>query len=148
MKTHRLVDLCLTGLVIALCLTVGACKKALPISAPAARQTRLDWNLKTLVAAYQDNGDTDAKWDDPAKRALTEFAHSRAGMVDADEPVSEIIATNVAAAVQAGCDDPMIGYLFIKFAMPQTNNRVAYVNAFMKTARNTTAAKKTTRKSR
>ena len=136
MKTHRLVDLCLTGLVIALCLSDGACKKAPPISTQAAKQIRLDWNLKTLVLAYQDNGDTDAKWDGPAKRALTEFAHSRAGMIDADEPGPEIIATNVAAAVQAGCDDPMIGYLFIKFAMPQTNNRVAYVNAFMKTARN------------
>jgi hypothetical protein len=136
MIINRLVGLRWMGLMIAICLIAGACKKAAPISSQAAKQARLEWSLKTLVNAYQDNGDTDPKWDGPAIRALTEFAHARAKVLDADEPVAEIITTNVAAAVQAGCDDPMVNYLYIKYAMSQTNSKEAYLNAFMKAARN------------
>jgi len=135
MKIHWLVGLRLTGLLIAICLAVSACNKTPSLSPEAARQNRLDWNLKTLVGAYEDNGDTDAKWDESATNALTEFARARASVTDADEPVAEIISTNVAAAVHAGCDDPMINYLFIKYAMAQTNSKEAFVKAFSKMAK-------------
>lgn len=95
---------------------------------------RLDWNLKTLVAAYQQSGNNDAAWDGPAKLALTEFARSRSGLLDANEPSWEIISTNVAAAVHSGCDDPMVNYLFIKYAMDRTNSPKTFADAFCKTA--------------
>jgi len=100
------------------------------ISPEAAQTNRLDWNMKTLVTAYQNTGNTDSKWDEPATRALTEFARSRARVSDLDEPWAEIITTNVAAAVDAGCDDPMVRYLYIKNCMSQTNSPKAFSDAF------------------
>ena len=119
-------------------LSVPACKKSAAPAAPAQpalsaetlTQQRLEWNLKTLVAAYQTANHTNASWDAAATLALTEFAHARAHAVAANEPWSEIIATNAAAAVQAGCDDPMVNYLFIKFALPATNSAKTFADDF------------------
>jgi len=130
-----------------LALTVTACKKEttpasnttkqtkIALSPEEAKQQRLEWNLKTLVEPYEHAGYTNSKWDTSATLALTEFARSRASVMDINEPVAEIIATNAAAAVQAGCDDPMVNYLYIKFAMDQTNSKEAFVKAFSKMAK-------------
>ncbi|HTR43940.1 MAG TPA: hypothetical protein VMH87_20195 [Pseudomonadales bacterium] len=106
----------------------GSSKK---ISPEVAQTNQLDWNMKTLVTAYQNNGSTDSRWDEPATRALTEFARTRARVTDLYEPWSEIIGTNCEAAVNAGCDDPMIRYLYIKNAMSQTNSPKAFSDAFV-----------------
>src|ERR1700720_4318953 len=71
--------------------TVTACKMvAAPISIPVnqtnmpssyaeeVKQQSLTWNLKTLVESYKNAGHTNAKWNDFAKLALTEFARARA----------------------------------------------------------------------
>jgi hypothetical protein len=100
------------------------------ITPEAAQTNRLDWNMKTLVTAYQNSGITDSRWDEPATRALTEFARTRARTADLYEPWGEIIATNSEAAVDAGCDDPMVRYLYIKFSMSQTNTPKAFLDAF------------------
>lgn len=92
--------------------------------------SRLDWNMKTLVTAYENEGNTEPDWDAPAKRALTEFARTRGQAVDPSEPVYEIISTNCEAAVKAGCDDPMVRYLFIKYCMSQTNAPKTFSDAF------------------
>ena len=55
---------------------------------------RLKWNLKTLVNAYQKAGHTNPKWDEPATRALTEFARVRAQCAESKEAWGWIIATN------------------------------------------------------
>lgn len=116
-----------------------ACKKSAPkdsasepaLSPKAARQQRLEWNLTTLVKAYEQAGHTNPKWDEAAKSALTEFARSRSGIPDAQ---SGVISSNVASAIQAGCDDPMVNYLFIRYAMSPTNSKEAFTDAFLKTA--------------
>jgi len=100
------------------------------LSAEEITQQRLAWNLKTLVEPYEHAGYTNPKWDEAAKLALTEFARSRAKVMDTNESWSEIISTNAAAAIRSGCNDPMINYLFIKFAMDQTNSKEAFVEAF------------------
>lgn len=41
------------------------------------RPTRLDWNLKTLVEAYQKAGHTNPKWDKPAKSEAPKAATKR-----------------------------------------------------------------------
>jgi hypothetical protein len=119
-------------LVLAFAFFTG-CSKTPPakvISPEAAQQSRLDWNMKTLVSAYEEDGNTDPAWDAPAKRALTEFARSRAQVIDPGEPWVEIIATNCEAAIDAGCDDPLIRYLYIKNSMSQTNTPRAFCDAF------------------
>ena len=133
--------------VFSLLLTATACKKT---TAPATnvvnqtspalspeelRQQRLAWNLKTLVEPYENAGFANPAWDAPAKLALTEFARARAKVLDDNEPSGQIIAKNAAAAVQAGCKDPMVTYLYIKFAMDQTNSKEAFTHAFVTMAR-------------
>ncbi len=130
------------GLVLCACL-LGGCNQALPskkISSEASRQARLDWNVKTLVTVYQKMGNTDIAWDAPAAQALTEFARTRAQVTDPGEPWVEIIATNCDAAVQAGCDDPMIRYLYIRFSMSQTNTPKAFSDALDEVAGNMQAS--------
>jgi Domain of unknown function (DUF4034) len=105
------------------------------LSPEKAKKQRLAWNLKTTVEAYNRAGFANSHWDGPARQALTEFARGRADEVGSNEPWSEIISTNAAAAVEAGCNDPMVNYLFIKFSMSQTNSREAFLNAFCKMAR-------------
>jgi hypothetical protein len=124
-----------------LLLTAMGCKKAAApkpiqttLSPEQAKEQRLAWNLKTLVEAYQQAGHTSPKWDEPAKRALTEFARSRSQSTESNEAWGLIISTNCIAAVDAGCDDPMIRYLFIRFCMNQTNSTQAFTDAFCKTA--------------
>src|ERR1700733_8495502 len=108
----------------------ASCKKASPsdanIVAPSKpssspeelKQRRYEWNLQTLVEPYKMAGHTDSKWDSFATSALTEFARVRANVCDENEPTGIIIATNASAAVDAGCDDPLVNYLFIRFAFP------------------------------
>jgi hypothetical protein len=67
--------------------------------------------------------------------ALAEFACSLSGVIASNEPCGNIIASNATAAVQAGCNDPMVNYLYIKYAMSQTNSKEAFTAAFLKTAR-------------
>jgi len=136
----RLALLSLAGLVL---LSNFACKKSNPknlsltpsadvvLSPEAAQQQKLEWNLVTLVKAYGQAGHDNLKWNEAAKRALAEFARSRAQIPGADP---EVIATNAAAAVQAGCDDPMVNYVFIKYSMSQTNSKEAFTAVFKKTA--------------
>lgn len=104
------------------------------VSTNAAVQYRYEWNYKTLVEPYEKAGYTSPKWNEPAKRALTEFARIRARCVTSNEPWANIITTNCAAAVGAGCDDPMIRYLYIRFCMNQTNSSKAFSDAFCNTA--------------
>ena len=116
-----------------LAITIAGCKPAPPTPAKVIER-RLAWNLKTTVEAYEAVGVKSPEWDEPARRALTEFAHQRAQAVSADEPWGMIISTNVAAALDAGCTDPMVTYLYIRFAMPKTNSRVEFARRYQSTA--------------
>jgi hypothetical protein len=46
-----------------------------------------------------------------------------------------IISSNCIAAVDAGCDDPMIHYLYVRFSMDQTNSAQVFTGAFCQTAK-------------
>ena len=96
------------------------------------KQQRLAWNLTTLVESYEHAGYTNPKWDASAKTALTEFARSRANVVATNEPFARIISTNAAAAVNSGCNDPMVNYLFIRYTLDQTNSKETFTAAFCK----------------
>jgi|SRR5208282_3678149 len=125
-----------------LLLAATGCKKAAApgsnhptLSPEQAKEQSLEWNLKTLVEAYEQAGHTSPKWDEPAKRALTEFARSRSQCTESNEAWGLIISSNCIVAVEAGCDDPMIHYLYVRFCMNQTNSAQAFTGAFCQTAK-------------
>ena len=55
--------------------------------------------------------------------------------LETNEPWIKIISTNAAAAVQAGCNDPMIQYLFTRFALDQTNSKEVFLKAYCESAK-------------
>ena len=97
----------------------------LPASAPAAEKPipqdharmekrfldRLEWNRRTLQGTYDKIGKKDPRWDAPAREALELAARMFAQQVD---PVVALADVHVPArtAVDAGCDDPLILYLY------------------------------------
>jgi hypothetical protein len=128
-------------------LAVTACNKGATPASNAAIQTnstlspqdvkspRLAWNLTTLVDSYDHAGYSNPVWDAPAKAALTEFARRRANVCETNEPSASIISTNAAGAVELGCNDPMVNYLFINFALDKTNSKETFTAAFCKMAK-------------
>jgi tetratricopeptide (TPR) repeat protein len=104
-----------------------------PVSPEKAASQMLAWNLKTTVDAYDKAGTKSLVWDDSAKRCLTAFAHARAKDLP-NESWDEIVSTNAAAAVDAGCTDPLIMYLYIRTVLPQTNSKVEFAKRFYATA--------------
>ncbi|HWV99740.1 MAG TPA: hypothetical protein VNZ64_08630 [Candidatus Acidoferrum sp.] len=105
------------------------------VSPSQAQRQRLEWNLKTLTGAYESVGKTNAAWDGFANSALNEFARGRARIRDLGEVWEYIIATNCNLAISAGCDDPMIRYLFARFPPGPTNPEPkARVEAFLEAA--------------
>jgi hypothetical protein len=116
MKTKRVVVKWVLALAcIFIALTLTACKKD-------PKQASLEWNLKTVVKPYEQAGFKNSKWNYAARKALTEFARMRANVLNTNEPWSDIIANNAAAAVQAGCTDPMVNYLYVRFALDRDDN--------------------------
>jgi hypothetical protein len=123
------------GSCVASFLIVAGCKKtdaSKTLPSEAGPSTRLDWNLKTLVDAYQKAGHTNPKWDEQARSALTEFARNRSRSTAPNEASRLIISNNCAAAVETGCDDPMVRYLYNRYC--QTGSKQALADALCKGA--------------
>src|ERR1043166_3854085 len=84
--------------------------------APAGgTDNRLAWNRKTLLDAYRSAGKRNPAWDAEAEKALDAFAKIRAsnGARGADD--FRDVRDSARAAVAAGCNDPMIAYLHVRF---------------------------------
>jgi hypothetical protein len=86
-----------------------------PIQQDTARMEKrrrewLDWNRRTLSGAYDKVGKRDPKWDKLAHEALEHAA--RMFSLQLDPPVRMVdIYEPSKAAVDAGCDDPLVVYL-------------------------------------
>ncbi len=132
LRGFTFISLCVFISLLAACHRASYVKRT---STDPVKQAHLNWSYQTTVDAYQKAGFTGRKWNAAAERALAEFACSRAQVLKADEPWAEIVSTNAAAAVRAGCKDPLVNYLYIKFSMDQTNSKEAYVEAFAAMAR-------------
>ena len=74
---------------------------------------RLAWHNEALTKAYDTVGSHNPKWDEPAHKALAEFALTRAGKKSED---ATEMGDWVQEAVKDGCDDAMIQYLYCRFA--------------------------------
>jgi hypothetical protein len=86
---------------------------------------RLAWQDKTLTKAYDSYGNQNPKWDAPAKKALAEFARVRAGKDNAESGVASV-GESAQKAMQAGCEDPLIRYLYCRFAPDYSSKPLKY----------------------
>ena len=74
---------------------------------------RLEWNRRTLEGSYDWAGKKDPRWDPAAREALDAAARMFSFQVD---PFVYLKDVHVPAkkAVDAGCDDPLILYLYAR----------------------------------
>jgi hypothetical protein len=82
-----------------------------PARAEERSKDALRWNRATLREVYDKLGKRDPKWDEPARQALDLAARHFAQQVKPVVAQAEIM-DQAAKAVEAGCDDPMILYLY------------------------------------
>jgi tetratricopeptide (TPR) repeat protein len=73
----------------------------------------LAWNRRTLVEAYDKVGKKDPRWDKPAREALEAAARYLTPHTDQSTKVEEIYEP-AKRAIDGGCDDPLILYLFAR----------------------------------
>jgi hypothetical protein len=106
------------ALVIALAFLMGdrSVRADAPIPQDAAlrakrHQELLDWNRRTLEGAYDKVGKRDARWDKPAREAMELAALYFSDPVDPTGFLGQGYRS-AQAAIDAGCDDPLVAYLF------------------------------------
>jgi len=76
----------------------------------------LKWNLATLQGDYESQGHRNPKWDKDAVEALKNFAGIRVQPEDNLETRADLVGYSAESAVNAGCDDPLIKYLYCRYA--------------------------------
>ncbi|WP_406693998.1 hypothetical protein V5E97_23435 [Singulisphaera sp. Ch08] len=110
----------LTSLVIGVTVA-SADEKDRPIPQnPEQQQKRyrdiLAWNRKSLGDAYEKVGKKDPRWDEQARKALEAAARYFSQVVDPSTQPEEVYSW-AKRAVDAGCDDPLILYLYGRVAV-------------------------------
>jgi len=95
---------------------VGAEQK--PIVLDTAEQARwhqvmYEWNQSTLVGSYDKVGKKSPKWDQPAREALEATARNFSHAVDPCSKLEDIHSLSK-KAIDAGCDDALILYLYAR----------------------------------
>jgi hypothetical protein len=80
------------------------------------RREWLEWNLRTSVDAYDKVGRKDPRWDAQARRAMELASRMFSRQVEPTITFTEVYAA-AKAAVDAGCDDPYIAYLYTRSAV-------------------------------
>jgi hypothetical protein len=79
------------------------------------RRERLEWNRRTIGGAYEKVGKKDPKWDKPAREAMDLAARMFGLQLDPSITMAELHLP-AKAAVAAGCDDPLLVYLYSRSA--------------------------------
>ncbi|SIN84083.1 hypothetical protein SAMN05444166_1214 [Singulisphaera sp. GP187] len=88
----------------------------IPQDATALEKQRHDllaWNRRTLQEAYDRVGKKDPRWDELARKTLDLAARTFSGEVDPQVTFDDVYPA-ARAAVEAGCDDPMVAYLYAR----------------------------------
>lgn len=95
-------------------------------------QSFLDWELASTVGAYREAGHTNPAWDAPAIRALTSYAEAQNQPSDISlgKAWTESVVINCGVAIKAGCDDPLVRYLYAHFYLRQTNSPLEMATTF------------------
>ena len=76
----------------------------------------LEWNRKALGGAFEAAGTKDSRWDQPAGAALEAAARLFGRAIDPQAKEEEAYAA-AKRAVDAGCADPLILYLYARFSI-------------------------------
>jgi len=94
---------------------------------------QLEWNRQTLGVAYDKIGKKDARWDAAAREALDLAARMFSNQVDPQVSMYDI---HVAAknAVDAGCRDPLILYLYARTSVGKFFPKIDEYNQRVQTA--------------
>lgn len=100
-------------------------------------ETRLDlekWDDATLIGAYDTVGNRNPKWDKDAHDALDAYAQTWTAAADEQETLSDLIGDAADNAVEEGCQDPMIRYLYVRYspeiqAKPLSDRQTLYQTA-------------------
>ncbi len=95
---------------------------------------RLQWNLNTTVDIYRRGNSVNSAWDQYATNALIEFARARAKAIPRGENFTKIIATNSLLAVTAGCNDPLVKYLYVRCYLDNSAETEALTAAWIQDA--------------
>ncbi len=100
---------------------VKLAQSQLDLPTPSPQQQKvadahLDWNMETLVGAYEKVGLKSPKWDSAARTALKHFAQVRAYGPNVEGFPTQI-RNYTSMAVNAGCNDPLIKYLHGRFVL-------------------------------
>ncbi len=108
-------------LVLGLMLSFTAAVGDRPIPQDAARmekrdRERLEWHRKTLQGVYDKVGKKDPRWDKPAREALDLAARMFSQQLDPAVLSADVHAA-AKKAVDAGCGDPMIQYLYVRTSL-------------------------------
>lgn len=74
------------------------------------RREKLEWNRRTVLGAYDEVGRKDLRWDEPAREAMDLASRMFAVQVDPVVTLADL-RRPARAALDAGCDDPMLVYL-------------------------------------
>jgi hypothetical protein len=75
------------------------------------RRERLEWNRRTFQGAYDKVGKKDPRWDEPARKAMDQAARMFSKEVDPEITYSDLHQP-ARAAIDAGCDDPLLVFLY------------------------------------
>jgi|GEM_PF-6944480 len=93
-----------------------AASASIPQDAAAIKKRRHDllaWNRRTLQEAYDQVGKKDPRWDEPARKTFDLAARAFSLEVDPQITLTDVYPA-AKAAVDAGCDDPMLTYLYAR----------------------------------
>lgn len=77
------------------------------------RHDLLAWNRRTLQEAYDRVGKKDPRWDELARKTLDLAARMFSEEVDPQVTFNDVYPA-ARAAVDAGCDDPIVAYLYAR----------------------------------
>lgn len=98
-------------------------------------ESRLKWNLDTLVGDYNRHGKRNPKWDEAARAGLTGFAEARIPTTRDWQSLAARIADATRKAVTNGCDDPLILYLYARYVTStERHTPKEYADAFRRSA--------------
>jgi hypothetical protein len=75
----------------------------------------LSYNLSTTTEAYQTAGRKDPKWDLEVGRAFTIYSRIRAWTNGNPNALPAELRNSLARLAALGCDDPLVGYLQLRF---------------------------------
>ncbi len=82
---------------------------------PRDAEKRFEWNKNTSLGDYERAGERNAKWDEPAKKALEMFARLRSFGISAVPDSVKTVGGLCEDAIKAGCDDPLVRYVHMRY---------------------------------